>query len=138
MVVTSIAGGETVATFLAAATFYLLKTPSAYEKLKLEVRGRFQSYKDIDSTAVLQLPYLQAVIQEGLRIHPPGSQGFPRLSPGTEIDGYWVPKGVSFITTHTHICFHSDKKVSDPSSRRLRFTPVLGQSRMTRHIFRIL
>ncbi|TVY35494.1 Cytochrome P450 monooxygenase [Lachnellula subtilissima] len=108
-----IAGGETVSTFLAAATYYLLKTPSAYEKLKLEVRGRFQSYEDIDSTAVLQLPYLQAVIQEGLRIHPPGSQGFPRLSPGTQIDGYWVPKGTEVYTSAWTVT-HDEAYFSDP------------------------
>jgi cytochrome P450 len=43
----------------------------------------------------MQLPYLQAVISEGLRVYQPGSQGFPRLSPGAMIDGHWVPKGVS-------------------------------------------
>lgn len=51
-------------------------------------------YEDINATAAQQLPYLQATISEGLRIYPPGSQGFPRVSPGANIDGFWVPKGV--------------------------------------------
>lgn len=45
----------------------------------------------------MQLPYLQAVINEALRIHPPGSQGFPRVSTGADIDGFPVPKGVCII-----------------------------------------
>jgi cytochrome P450 len=45
----------------------------------------------------MQLPYLQAVINEALRIHPPGSQGFPRVSTGANIDGFRVPKGVRII-----------------------------------------
>ena len=89
-----IAGGETVATFLAATTFYLLKTPDVYARARAEVRQRFAGYEDIDATAAQQLPYLQAVINEGLRIYPPGSQGFPRLSPGMEVDGHWIPEGV--------------------------------------------
>ena len=84
-----------MATCLAAATYYLLKTPDAYAKLKSEIRNRYQSYEEIDAESALQLGYLQAVISEALRIHPPGSQGFPRVSPGLEIDGYYVPQGVS-------------------------------------------
>jgi cytochrome P450 len=85
-----------VSTFLAATTFYLLKEDSilVYEKLCKEIRERYEFYDEIDATSTQQLPYLQAVINEGLRIYPPGSQGFPRLSPGKTVDGYWVPKGV--------------------------------------------
>ncbi len=60
-----------------------------------EIRARYNSYEDIDATSALQLPYLQAVIQEALRIHPSGAQGFPRTSPGILIDGHYVPAGVS-------------------------------------------
>lgn len=89
-----IAGGETVATFLAATTFYLLKNPDSYSQAREEVRKRFASYESINATSAQQLPYLQALISEGLRIYPPGSQGFPRISPGVMIDGHWVPQGV--------------------------------------------
>lgn len=89
-----IAGGETVATFLAATTFYLLKSPDSYLRAREEVRKRFANYDCINATFAQQLPYLQAVISEGLRIYPPGSQGFPRISPGVMIDGHWIPQGV--------------------------------------------
>lgn len=85
-----------MATFLAAITFYLLKELKAYNKLREEIRSQFRSYDDICAVSAQQLPYLQAVIKEGLRIYPPGSQGFPRISPGVSVDGYWVPEGVSF------------------------------------------
>ena len=86
-----------MATFLAGMTFFLLKNKSAYRKLRDEIRGRYQALDEITAMSAQQLPYLQAVIAEGLRIFPPGSQGFPRLSPGASIDGYWVPKGVSSL-----------------------------------------
>lgn len=96
----SIAGGETVATFLAAVTFFLLKNPATYLKLQHEIRSNYSSLNEITAMSAQKLPYLQAVISEGLRIYPPGSQGFPRTCPGSTIDGHWVPKGVSFMRSN--------------------------------------
>jgi cytochrome P450 len=83
--------------------YYLLKNPKTLEKLQAEILHRYQAYDEIDASSSTQLPYLQAVIAEALRIHPPGSQGFPRVSPGCQIDGVWVPKGVSFPDQNTTI-----------------------------------
>lgn len=95
----SIAGGETIATFLTATTYYLCKNPLPYRKLRDEIRARYVSYDDIDAASALQLTYLQAVVQEGLRIFPPGSQGFPRISPGVVIDEHFIPAGVSGLSS---------------------------------------
>ncbi|KAL2010319.1 hypothetical protein VTN00DRAFT_6126 [Thermoascus crustaceus] len=113
-----IAGGETMATFLAAITFYLLKGPKAYNKLREEIRSHFKSYDDICAVSAQQLPYLQAVIKEGLRIYPPGSQGFPRISPGVSVDGYWVPQGTELYTSAWTIT-HDPRNFHDP----YRFKP---------------
>ncbi|KAL5435507.1 Cytochrome P450 monooxygenase orf9 [Paraphaeosphaeria minitans] len=94
-----IAGGETTSTFLAAVTYYLLSTPKTYHCLQREIREAFDSYEDIDASSAQKLPYLQAVIAEGLRMYPPGSQGFPRVSSGVEIDGHWVPAGAEMYTS---------------------------------------
>jgi cytochrome P450 len=83
-----------VATELTGITFFLLKTPRVYKRLCSEIRGSFSSYPDITSASAQRLPYLQAVIEEGLRIYPSGALGFPRKSPGMYIDGYWIPEGV--------------------------------------------
>lgn len=84
-----------MSTFLASTTYHLLHAPQAYTKLKEEIRGRFKTYEEIDASSALQIPYIQATISEGLRIYPPGSQGFPRVSGGTTIDGHYVPQGVN-------------------------------------------
>lgn len=86
-----------MSTFLAAVTYHLLTSPETYSKLRQEIRARYGKYDDINASTALQLPYLQAVINEGLRIYPPGSQGFPRVSPGAEVDGVYVPAGVRMI-----------------------------------------
>ncbi|KAH8432071.1 cytochrome P450 [Aspergillus melleus] len=109
-----IAGGETVATFLAATTYHLLSNTSVYHKLRSEIRNRYRFASDINATSALQLPYLQAVISEGLRIYPPGSQGFPRNTPaeGVVVDGMHIPGNVEVYTsawtvTHDTRYFHS-------------------------------
>ncbi|PLB51667.1 putative cytochrome P450 [Aspergillus steynii IBT 23096] len=96
-----IAGGETVATFLAATTYHLLTNPPVYKRLRSEIRNRYHSWSDIDATSALKLPYLQAVISEGLRIYPPGSQGFPRTTPaeGIMVDGVHIPGNVDVYTS---------------------------------------
>lgn len=88
------AGGETTSTSMAAITFYLLKSPSSYLKLQEEVRQRYKSLEEIDITSTSQLPYLQAVIKEGMRMFPAGPQGLPRRSTGMVVDGQFVPEGV--------------------------------------------
>ena len=56
--------------------------------------------EEIDISSALQLPYLQAVIKEGMRIFPASSQGVPRTSPGILVDGVWVPPGVCHARAH--------------------------------------
>lgn len=99
----SIAGGETVSTFLAGATYFLLQHPQKLKTLVTEIREAFKSYADINAKDAQQLTYLQAVINEGLRLYPPASQGSPRISSGFELHGRYIPQGVScFATLHNH------------------------------------
>ncbi|KAI1355387.1 cytochrome protein [Xylaria sp. FL0043] len=109
----NIAGGETTAHTLSSIVFYVLKTPGCKEKLMTEIRTRYNSYEEIDATSALQLPYLQAVIQEALRIHPSGAQGFPRTSPGIIIDGHYVPAGTEVYTSAWTVV-HDPANFHDP------------------------
>ncbi|KAK5631624.1 hypothetical protein RRF57_007338 [Xylaria bambusicola] len=108
-----IAGGETTAHTLSSIIFYVLKTPGCKEKLMREIRDHYGSYEEIDATSALQLPYLQAVIQEALRIHPSGAQGFPRTSPGVLINGHYVPAGTEVYTSAWTVV-HDPANFHDP------------------------
>lgn len=92
-----VAGSETTATLLSGATYCLLKNPEVMQKLKDEVRGRWQNYSDITFEAVNTAPYLLAVLQEALRYFPPVPTGFNRrIGPGGQvISGYYVPGDTS-------------------------------------------
>jgi cytochrome P450 len=93
-----IAGSETTATALACILLHLIKDPALMAKLSDEVRGRFDSYGEICSLSTRPLPYLKAVILEGLRIYPPLPLALPRVVPegGDTVDGIFLPAGVSF------------------------------------------
>lgn len=110
-----IAGGETVATFLSGVTYHLLNNHSSLQKLTTAIRDEFTTYDSINSRLAQQIPYLQAVISEGLRIYPPGSQGFPRVSPGTSIDGHWVPRGTEIYTSAWTVT-HDPDNFEDPNT----------------------
>ncbi|KAI1198721.1 cytochrome P450 [Nemania serpens] len=75
---------------------FLLKEPYVYAALVSEVRAAFLSDADITigSLAAGNLRYLQACVSEGLRIHAETVDGLPRISPGTTVDGHYVPQGV--------------------------------------------
>ena len=105
------AGSETTATSLSALTYYLCRTPRAYQKLAQEIRETFNNYEQIDGPAVSSLPYLSAVIEEGLRLFPPFAMGLPRVSPGETVDNNLIPPGaVVYVSTwaasHSEMNFH--------------------------------
>ncbi|KAK7914065.1 Cytochrome P450 monooxygenase BOA3 [Apiospora marii] len=70
------AGAETSATTLTAITYLLATHPGCRARLADE------------------LPYLNAVLEEALRIFPPSPLGPPRVSPGETVDGHFIPKGI--------------------------------------------
>ncbi len=98
-----LAGSETTASLLSGATYYLLKNKVALDKVCDEVRSTFQNEDNITFTSVGRLPYLNAVIEEGLRLYPPVPSAFPRrtLPEGNVIDGHFVPGNVSHIRRHS-------------------------------------
>ncbi|KAJ5124310.1 Cytochrome P450 [Penicillium bovifimosum] len=92
-----IAGSETTATLLSGVTYYILTVPGVLDKLKAEIRGAFSSEEQITWSAVNQLKYTLAVLNETLRMYPPLPYGFPRIveGEGDWICGRWVPGGTS-------------------------------------------
>lgn len=95
----SSAGSETTASLLAGLTHWLLKTPDVFEKLKREIRT-LESADDLVHENFAKMPYLNACIDEGLRIFPPVPGGNLRCVPkgGARVCGHDLPEGVSCVT----------------------------------------
>ncbi|KAL2701816.1 hypothetical protein AAEP93_006114 [Penicillium crustosum] len=96
--VCSVAGSDTTSTALTVIIWHLLANPKTMQKLTAEICETFESPEEIKYQALQGLPYLHAVIEEGLRICPPNPGLVPRVvvdrTPGhLAIDGRIFPPG---------------------------------------------
>ena len=100
-----VAGSDTTAAAIRIILLYIMTHPRAYAKLQAEIDQAVKSgaaptsSNIISDTEVRKLPYLGAVVREGMRIHPPVVNLFSRIAPdagdvvtvqGTE---YFIPGG---------------------------------------------
>ncbi|KAI3289225.1 hypothetical protein DTO002I6_6967 [Penicillium roqueforti] len=118
-----IAGSDTTGTTLAHALYFLAKTPTAYKKLQKElsdVFGKVAEPSQFTNSKLQNLPYLEAVINETLRLKPAVPSGQPRLTPpeGLQIDEVWIP-GNTIVVLPQYV-LHRDERYF-PSS--LEFIP---------------
>jgi cytochrome P450 len=90
-----VAGSETTASALSGLFFYLSQTPRVKRILVEEIRSAFDDESEITMVSTNKLEYLHATLEETLRVYPPAAGTPPRASPGAEIEGKFVPKGVS-------------------------------------------
>lgn len=77
--------------------FYLTNNPTALKRLTEEIRSTFGAYDDVRlGTALSSCKYLQAVVNESLRISPslPGSLPREVLPGGVTVAGEKFPAGV--------------------------------------------
>ncbi|KAJ8068151.1 hypothetical protein OCU04_003722 [Sclerotinia nivalis] len=90
-----IAGSETVATTLTSILYHLVRNADAHKVLTSEVRGAFKNGNDITIQAVTNMEFLNAVINEAMRLCPSLPMVLPRMvnEPGIEVCGYWLPAG---------------------------------------------
>ncbi|XXG96201.1 hypothetical protein Hte_002482 [Hypoxylon texense] len=89
------AGAETTAIIIRAIFYYALRTPSAYRKLEEEILPA-KLGEPAQYNASRALPYLEAVVREGMRMHPAICMPLERYvpSPGLTLpDGRYVPAG---------------------------------------------
>ncbi|KII88389.1 hypothetical protein PLICRDRAFT_54227 [Plicaturopsis crispa FD-325 SS-3] len=79
-----IAGSDTTATTLAALWHYLLPDAVAHKRLKVEIDAAFpEGLEPVDTAKLASMPFLNACINEALRLLPPIPGGVQR----------WVPRG---------------------------------------------
>ena len=94
-----IAGTETTAGFLTGLFNQLLRPNNKHilDNMTQEIRHAFAQDEDLHFEELVKLPYLTAVIEEGLRIFPSAPIGFVRTVPksGDTVVGEYIPGGVS-------------------------------------------
>lgn len=87
-----IAGAETTAGEIEWTITELIRHPECMEKLQGELDTVVGKDRFISETDLPNLPYLQAVVKESFRLHPPAPLGLPHLSQEpTTVMGYDLP-----------------------------------------------
>lgn len=125
------AGSETTAGTLTAWTYFYCTQAKARRRLIQEVRESdlFKSEADIiwDNVGPDKLPYLDATINEALRLFSPAAASQQRIVPkgGAMVDGNYLPEGVC-VAIPPYGCtrlpcnfkdpdeFHPERWLSDP------------------------
>jgi len=114
-----IAGSDTTSNTSCAILYWTVKTPGVLEKLQKELDDRIPAGVDIPThDMVKDLPYLQNVINESLRIHSTSSLGLPRLippGPGIDILGHHFP-GNTVLSVPAYTIHHSKEIWGDNAS----------------------
>nr|GMD43505.1 cytochrome P450 82C4-like [Ipomoea batatas] len=105
---------ETFASHLTWILAVLLKHPESLMRVQEEIDTNIGKERWAEDYDINNLPYLQAVVKETLRIYPPG----PYLAPHEAVkdcivDGYHIPKGTQLYVNVWRL--HRDPKIwSDP------------------------
>nr|BAB87838.1 flavonoid 3'-hydroxylase [Torenia hybrid cultivar] len=92
------AGTDTTSSTVEWAVAELLRHPKTLAQVRQELDSVVGKNRLVSETDLNQLPYLQAVVKETFRLHPPTPLSLPRLAEDDcEIDGYLIPKGSTLL-----------------------------------------
>jgi cytochrome P450 len=81
----------------------LLQHPHCMRKLQEELRNVLGTTQ-MEESDIYRLPYLQAVVKETLRLHPPVPFATGQAEAAVEIHGYSVPEGTAALVNIWGIC----------------------------------
>ncbi|PSN71985.1 benzoate 4-monooxygenase cytochrome P450 [Corynespora cassiicola Philippines] len=111
------AGSETTASALVAITRELVQNRGALHRLTQEIRGAFENESQINHDSTGNMEYLNAVINEGLRLCPPVVIGVPRITPkdGETVCGKWVP-GNTYVSYNQFAANRQPHNFHSPNS----------------------
>ncbi|RMZ81077.1 hypothetical protein DV738_g2396, partial [Chaetothyriales sp. CBS 135597] len=111
-----VAGSDTTSAGLTCLFFELAQHPDVLKKLHEEVDQYFAENERVTATTLSKLEYLNACINEGLRLHPPVPSGVQRLTPpeGLQLDGTYIP-GNTIVQAPTYTLHRDERCFARPN-----------------------
>ncbi|KAI1854401.1 hypothetical protein JX265_012435 [Neoarthrinium moseri] len=109
------AGSETTANLMTGWTYFMVANPDILKRVTAEIRAAFPSEDNIRWEAVKNLPYLDATLNEALRLFSPAPANQQRIVPkgGATIDGHYLPEGTT-VAVAPWAAVRSPLHFSDP------------------------
>lgn len=92
-----IAGSETTSNVIEWIMSELINNPKTLERLRGEIDLVIGKTRLIQETDLPNLPYLQAVMKEGLRLHPPVPLMVRTFQEGCEVNGFHIPEKTTLV-----------------------------------------
>ncbi|KAH0855041.1 hypothetical protein HID58_020521, partial [Brassica napus] len=75
----------------------IISNPKVLERLREEIGSVVGETRLVQETDLENLPYLQATVKEGLRLHPPGALFARSSREGCKIRGFYVPENTPLV-----------------------------------------
>ncbi|XZE19877.1 cytochrome P450 [Pirellulaceae bacterium SH449] len=107
------AGHETTALTLTWAIYHLHRNRQYLGRL----RDELDSLPDLQPSTLAAAPYLKAVVQETLRIHPIVTETLRKLRTSMVLGEYTIPAGIA-VAPATVLAHHNPQTYSDPDTFR--------------------
>lgn len=112
------AGSDTTAVSLSGIMWYLLNSPEALRKLRDEIQEFTQQGRcsaNITFNETQEMPYLQAVMKEALRLHPATGLPMWRVVPagGAQLSGHFFPEG-TVVGINSWVAHYDEQVFPDP------------------------
>ncbi|KAH7677323.1 flavonoid 3'5'-hydroxylase protein [Dioscorea alata] len=93
------AGTDTSTIIVEWALAEMLKNPIMFKRMQTEMDTVIGQDRLLEESDIINLPYLQAVVKEALRLHPSTPLSLPHYSfESCEINGYHIPANTRLIT----------------------------------------
>lgn len=111
------AGFETTANCLTTLCYNLALNPDIQEKLRNEVMKIVDEHEVINHETIADMHYLEAAIQENLRMYPPVIVQERICKKDVEVKGLQIKKG-TYVRVPIYACHHNPDFFQDPEEFR--------------------
>ncbi|KAF4341678.1 cytochrome P450 monooxygenase 67 [Fusarium beomiforme] len=111
-----IAGSDTTSSATTCLLHHLATHPEILSKLRAEIDEYKNSHENSDLVSLGQLKYLQACIDESLRLYPVVPSGLPRMTPpeGLQVDDVFIP-GDTIVHNPSYTMYRDERCFEKPN-----------------------